>query len=63
MLFRRSEPGFMRLVIMKNGSVDIFVVSAPAEFLECIGTQTAVAQCMEAGTRAFKTVFSVRLKE
>lgn len=63
MLFRRSEPGFMRVVIMKNGSIDVFVVSGPAEYLECVGSQAVVAQCMEAGPREFKTVFSVRLKE
>ena len=61
-VFARSEPGFMRLVAMKDGAVNLFVVSAAEDFLECTGPAEAVRQCVEVGAREFRTVYSVRLR-
>jgi hypothetical protein len=62
-LFHRSEPGFMRLVAMRSGAIDLFVVSAPGEFLDCAVSGAAqLEQCMTAGVQAFRTVYSTRLK-
>jgi hypothetical protein len=63
MLFHRAEPGFMRMVIMKSGAIDLFMVSAPGQYLQCTGDAAAQAECMDKGTLEFKTVFSVRLKQ
>jgi hypothetical protein len=62
--FYRAEPGFMRLVVMKNGAIYLFVVSARRDFLQCNhgkGTP-ALQQCVDAGINEFRTVFSIRLK-
>ena len=61
-LFARDEPGFMRLVALRDGRIDLFVVSAPEEFIRCVGTEAEVAQCVEVGAREFKTVYSLRLR-
>ena len=63
MLFRRSEPGFMRLVVLKSGAIDLFVVSANEDFMDCTNSSESIQeQCVEAGTREFRTVFSIRLR-
>jgi hypothetical protein len=63
MLFHRAEPGFMRLVVMQSGAINLFMVSAPGEYLECTGTGTVQSECMDRAVRAFKTVYSARLKQ
>jgi hypothetical protein len=63
-VYRNSGPGFMRLVALKNGAVDLFVVAANPDFLQCSAADEAVRQqCLEVGPSEFRTVFSVRLKE
>ena len=61
-MFARAEPGFMRLVAMKNGNIDLFVVSAPDSFLKCLGNEAVRLQCVEAGSKEFRTVYSIRLR-
>lgn len=62
-LFYSSNPGFMRLVALKNGAVELFVVSASAEFRSCTATDLARRlQCLEIGAQSFHTVFSTHLK-
>ena len=62
-LFYRDEPGYMRLVTMKSGAVDLFVVSAAGDFQICDSTDDARRlQCLEVGAREFRTVFSRRLR-
>jgi hypothetical protein len=63
MLFRRAEPGFMRLVVLKSGAIDLFVVSANEDFLDCSNmSEFFLEQCLETGAREFRTVFSTRLR-
>jgi hypothetical protein len=62
-VFHRSDPGYMRLLILKDGSVDLFVVSAQDDFRECrANEEIRRRQCLENGAREFRTVFSLRLK-
>ena len=63
MLYRSLEPGFMQLVIKKNGGVDLFVYTAPKDFLMCNrGDEATINQCVEAGASEFKRKFGVSLK-
>jgi hypothetical protein len=63
MIFRRSEPGFMRLVVLKSGAIDLFVVSANEDFLDCADmSEVFLQQCLETGAKEFRTVFSTRLR-
>lgn len=57
MLFRASEPGFMQVVVKKNGTVDLYVWAAPAQYLTC-----ADAQCVADGVAAFRYRFGQPLK-
>lgn len=62
-LFQRDEPGFMRLIVQKNGAIDLWIVSAPPDFLDCSNTVAALReQCMTVGVESFRSVFSYRLK-
>jgi hypothetical protein len=61
-LFYSDTPGYMRLVAMKSGAVDLFVVSTIADFRSCSGDEAQRQQCLEAGAQSFHTVFSTRLK-
>ena len=62
-LFQRDEPGFMRLIVQKNGAIDLWIVSAPPDFLDCSLTITARReQCMTVGVESFRSVFSYRIR-
>lgn len=62
-LFQRDEPGFMRLIVQKNGAIDLWIVSAPPDFLNCTSTVPARRdQCMNVGVESFRSVFSYRLR-
>jgi hypothetical protein len=62
-VFHRAEPGYMRLVTLKNGSIHLYVVSAIDDFRECdSGDEASRRQCLDSGAREFRTVFSMRLK-
>ena len=63
MVYRGREPGYMRMVIRKNGKIDLFVVSADESFLTCDrGDEAATAQCLNAGINAFRNTFSMPLR-
>ncbi|HEX2167498.1 MAG TPA: metallophosphoesterase [Longimicrobiales bacterium] len=63
-LFRRSAPGYMQLIVRRSGAVDLFVKSAPEQFLECPAPDGPEWEhCMAEGTASFTTVFSMRLLE
>lgn len=62
MYFGSSTPGYMRLVIEKDGGITLFVVSAPAEHQYCGGDEQARARCMAEGIAAYRTVHSQRLR-
>jgi hypothetical protein len=66
MLFRAAAPGYMRLLVRKNGAVDLFVESTPERFLACPQEEGAEAErerCMREGTEAYKMVFSTRIRD
>lgn len=60
--FGRSAPGYMRLVIMKNGGMRLYVEASPVEFQSCPAEEPAREECMSAGVAAFETIHSQRLK-
>jgi hypothetical protein len=63
-VYRNPGPGFMRLVTLKNGAVDLFVAAATPDFLKCDAADESVRQqCIEVGPTQFNTVYSVRIKE
>jgi hypothetical protein len=63
MLFGGDDPGFMRLVVRKNGAIDLFVVSGGSDYLLCTDSDADDRrQCLDEGASAFKTVFSMRLR-
>jgi hypothetical protein len=63
MIYRGREPGYMRMVVKTNGSIDLFVVSAPESFLTCDrGDVAATEQCVAAGMREFRNVYGVTLR-
>ena len=65
-LFRRAAPGYMQLVLRRSGAVDLFVTAAPERYLACPDLDPAdeeLHRCMQEGIAAFRTVFSMRLKD
>lgn len=62
MRFAHSAPGYMRLFIMKDGGLRLFVEAAPVEFRACSGSERARAECMSKGVASFETVYSQRLR-
>jgi hypothetical protein len=63
MLYRSSEPGFMTLVAMKSGAIDLFVASGPIQYAKCLGADAERTRCLQEGAAAFRTVYSIRLKD
>lgn len=63
MIYRGNQPGYMRMVVKKNGGIDLFVVAAPREFLTCDrGTPELNQQCIAAGVQAFQNVYGMKLR-
>lgn len=62
MRFGRSAPGYMRVVIEKNGGVTIFVESTDSDYMKCPANENERARCMRDGLAAFHTVYSQRLR-
>jgi hypothetical protein len=54
MLFGRSEPGYGKLFVLRDGSLRVEVDAAPAGFLRCT---EPFEGCMEEGAAAFRTVW------
>lgn len=61
MLFGRSAPGYMRIVVERDGGVTLFVEAAPRDFLDCPVEVPARTPCMTEGVDAFEVVHSQRL--
>jgi hypothetical protein len=61
MLLARSEPGFARLLVLKNGRLHLSLETAPAEYLSCPDSDAERASCMADGVGAFRTVWSAGL--
>lgn len=63
MLYRGLEPGYMLLVTRRDGGAEIFVYSAPQDFLSCAQHPPSFReQCMNAGAGEFKAKFGVTIK-
>lgn len=63
MQYRSLEPGYMMLVVKKNGGVDLFVYTAPKGFLMCdVSTPDIQQQCVEAGASEFSIKYGAHLK-
>jgi len=56
-----AEPGFMRMVFLKDGGVELFVEAAPASTLSC-GPGPRLEACMESALAAWSTVHAERLR-
>jgi hypothetical protein len=61
MAYRSREPGFMKLVMLKEGGAQLFVYTAPEAYLMCYEGPT-VDQCVESGAAEFSLKYAVRLK-
>jgi hypothetical protein len=63
MVYRGEQPGYMRMVVKKNGGIDLFVVAGPKDFKSCDrGNPTLNAQCVSAGVQAFRNTFGTTLR-
>jgi hypothetical protein len=62
MRFARSAPGYMRVIVEKNGGVTVFVESADPDYLKCPEDESDRVQCMKDGAAAFHTVYAQRLR-
>lgn len=62
MLFGQSAPGYMRLIIEKDGGMNLFVEAAPDRFQRCPKGDPERARCMAEGVAAFRTIYSQRLR-
>lgn len=62
MTFGESAPGYMKMVLGKDGSIRLYVVAAPREFKSCPKADPERAECMARGIAAFRTVHGQRLK-
>ena len=56
-----AQPGFMRLVVLRDGGVQLFVETAPASTLSCPADEE-LDSCMLRGITAYRTVYSARLR-
>jgi len=62
MLFGRSAPGYMRLVVGKDGAMTLFVEATAPEFQSCPEADPQRQECMTRGLAAFQTVYGKRLR-
>ena len=60
--FGRSAPGYMRLVTMQDGSINLYVESVPEQYQSCGGSDEELAACISAGVAAFEVVHSQQLR-
>lgn len=62
MLFGSEAPGYMRVLIEKDGGMTLFVEAADPKYKACPKEGEARATCMAEGIASFTTVHSQRLK-
>jgi len=63
MLYRAESTGYMILVTLKTGQVDLFVIAGPENTkMHCPGSGTDLEQCMNEGVGKFTTTYGRRLK-
>lgn len=56
--FARSAPGYARLFVMRDGSLELRLDAAPARYLRCPGEGPERSGCMEEGVAAYRTVWT-----
>lgn len=56
-----AKPGFMRLVFLRDGGVQLFVEAGPASTLSC-GSGPRLGSCMSEAVAAYTTVHAERLR-
>jgi hypothetical protein len=61
MLFARSEPGFARILVLRDGSLHLTIETAPSEFLRCPDDEPLRIRCMADGVAAYRVVWSESL--
>ena len=61
MLFARSEPGFARVLVLRDGSFHLTMETAPTEYLRCPKADRDRILCMAEAMGAFRTVWSMGL--
>ncbi len=62
MRFKAAQPGFMRLVVRRDGHMDLFVLGVPPEYMLCpAGAGPATTECMENGVQRLTVLYSTRL--
>lgn len=61
MRFGRSAPGYMRLLVHRDGSMSVYVEATPEQFKDCPDGPRR-RECMAAGIAAFRTVHSQRIR-
>lgn len=60
MLFGRSEPGYAKVMVLRNGDLHLRLEAAPDRYLSCEGAPDVDA-CMADGIEAFRTVWAETL--
>ena len=59
--FASAAPGYMRLVVAKDGTASLFVEASPPEYQVC-PEDARLDACMAAGVASFQTVHAQRLR-
>lgn len=62
MLFGARAPGYMRLIVERNGGMTVFVEGVPPEYQSCPGEGAELLTCMQEGVAAFEVLHSQRLR-
>lgn len=61
LVFARSVPGYARLFVKRDGTLELLVDAAPARFLRCPEEGDERETCMAEGVGAFRTVWAGEL--
>jgi hypothetical protein len=59
--FARAEPGFARVLVLRDGSLHVTLLTTSAEYLSCPAASPQREDCMRAGIAGFQVVWSERL--
>ncbi len=60
--FGRAAPGYMRLLVHRDGRMSVFVESVPEQYKSCPKEDPQRQECMAAGVAAFETVHSQHIR-
>ena len=62
LLFSASAPGYMKILVERDGGMILMVEAVESEYLSCPTTQPELAECMAAGLASYRTVYWTRMK-